>query len=613
MSEVLGRSPSQIAYLAGAGISIPRPSALPSAAAFITSLANKVTDDPALRAAILDRTFVASADRRFVGDFLRFEAVMGAIKLTVDPGLEILRVFSECTAPNPYHEYLAQQIDRGATVLSTNFDNLIETACQTRGIAYSLVVNDDELAAFCEDPASFRNPLIKLHGGYDLMNSGGEIRQGIENVKTTIEQVGRVYLSGGSDHLASAMAAVIRTRHLVVMGYSGCDDFDIMPCFLKQPPVKGLTWIDHGEQPVEFLRRLPPDPPDLPPYRLLGEHGDDTFDVMIIRGRTDEGLGIDLGDGEMSQRYDWKEVFEAWSDEHLGSTAHRQLLTSQILNRLNRFEESAAILEGISRDALSDEQLGVLYFTLSCLYVYLNDAKRAILSLSEIADSEQDIDGVSLKGFAYYNLARINTDMNRYTEAEMYVNAAMKIFTKVGDLCRMGDCLHEAGRIYIGTGAIEKAVECVEAGIEHSAKTGQISGAAIGFNEIARALAAQGKLDEAQVFAAKAIHAFDLDGNHGGLGIAHHTLGYILAMRGDHGLAAREFRQAIEYERIAGAKLDLAHSLHSLGDMYMSMKELARARECLEEALQIKREIDDKQGIANSEALLAILDMMSAG
>jgi hypothetical protein len=60
---------------------------------------------------------------------------------------------------------------------------------------------------------------------------------------------------------------VIQRRHLIVLGYSGSDDFDIMPCLLKTPFQKGLTWIDHTQQPAQATQKATADLPGLPPYQ----------------------------------------------------------------------------------------------------------------------------------------------------------------------------------------------------------------------------------------------------------------------------------------------------------------------------------------------------------
>ncbi|MBK8922374.1 MAG: tetratricopeptide repeat protein [Saprospirales bacterium] len=103
-------------------------------------------------------------------------------------------------------------------------------------------------------------------------------------------------------------------------------------------------------------------------------------------------------------------------------------------------------------------------------------------------------------------------------------------------------------------------------------------------------------MDEAEAYAHKAIKILRLNGNQTGLGIAYHGLGYILSLRENFAEAARAFETAVSYERSASAKLDLGHSLHSLGNMYLNMMQLDKAQACLEESLQIKESYTIRKG-----------------
>ncbi len=94
------------------------------------------------------------------------------------------------------------------------------------------------------------------------------------------------------------------------------------------------------------------------------------------------------------------------------------------------------------------------------------------------------------------------------------------------------------------------------------------------------------------------------------MGRSYHILGYIYSLNKDFLKAIQMFKQAIEYERIATTQLDLAHSLHSLGDMYISIKEFEKAKKCLHESLEIKKRLNDKEGIANSELLLQCVSIL---
>jgi tetratricopeptide (TPR) repeat protein len=610
LGVVLSPDPSATAFLAGAGISMPPPSALPSAAAFVQALADVVTDDDRLKSAILERAFAAGRTKRFAGDYLRFEAVMGGIDLAVDSDLDILHVFSDCRAPNAYHFYLARQLAGGAIILTTNFDNLIEIACLSSGVPYSLIVSEDDLSAFTANPECFHHPIIKLHGGHDLIEPGLPCRTGPVNVKTTLAQVARVYLRSSVDNLTAVLGTVLATRDLVVLGYSGSDDFDVMPCLMAHRPVHRLTWIDHRSSTHDITSEPLDGHYDLPPYRLRDLYKGQA-DIEIVRGDTKAVLAVIGNAGEDLPPFDWTPIFEAWSRKHLNTESHRGLLLGLILHQIERFDACIQVLKNVSEASLSGTQAELLNFVRSCTYVYLNDSPQAILALAELVDSDRQIVGLSLKGFAYYNLARINTTLARYTEARMYLNAALKVFRRQRDVLRIGDCMHEQGRIDIESGDYESALSSTEWSVRVSEEAGDLSGTANSLLQRARVRIRQGLLDGAEPDIRRAIEIFTLSGNQVGLGTARHAMGYLLATRGDCAAAAREFQEAIAHERSVGAKMDLAHSLHSSGDMYIGLGELEKARECLLESLQLKRELGDREGIRNSELLLATLSALT--
>jgi len=99
--------------------------------------------------------------------------------------------------PNPNHFFLAEALQRGNWVFTTNGDNLIEEAGKLRGIDIKSRVcyTDSHFEQFEEFLKSILNPqntpggyLFKLHGNVD------EGKQGVERFGTfllTLQQVGR--------------------------------------------------------------------------------------------------------------------------------------------------------------------------------------------------------------------------------------------------------------------------------------------------------------------------------------------------------------------------------------------------------------------------------------
>lgn len=610
MSAFIRTIPDRTAYLAGAGISVPAPAYLPTAPALISEITTAVTDDANFRTAIMDRTFGGRATLDGNAALLRFETILTCIHHAVDPTLDLLSIFSECRTPTPYHYFLADQLRRGAILLTTNFDNLIEIACHELSVAYTLIVHDEELAAFAKDPLSVKCPLVKLHGAYNSVAPSLSSTSGPVNIKTTLPELSIGYLRKDSDSISPVLACVMAQRHLVVLGYSGCDDFDIVPSIRGAKPCHGLTWIDHVDgRPTVF--RPDSDPAvRRPPYEIMATHNVTETITSVVCGPTAEILGVELPEVS-GVDHDWHERFLKWAASHLGSDASRRLSLGLILIELERYQDAIEILDSIPRETITDSQAELKALVLSCTYLYINDPDRAILFLGELIDSDGQVGDLSVKGFAYYNLSRINTDAGRYVEAMSFLDAAFQIFEKNQDWGRVSDCLYEHGRINESLGELEVALQHTNFAISISERIGDLAGVGHGHLQIGRALSSVGKLDEAETHIRRGLEVFSLQGSSTAKGIAHHALGVLLFKRERLKAASQEFETAIAYERRADSQLHLAHSLHCLADVMMSVGDLAKAREYINESLAIKLVLKDQQGIENSELLLASLELLA--
>lgn len=168
--------------------------------------------------------------------FLRFEQLVEAVGLTIDPTLTSVRALIPSTQPNEYHFHLARLIERGHVVLTTNFDQLIEQAACQLGFQVTAVVTESDYADYRDSPESFERPLFKLHGSF-----GGS---GSENVRAAVATEAGIIGTGTSFTLFkwTVVKHLLDSHDLVVVGYSGYDDFDVMPSLGRAGGERRLYW-----------------------------------------------------------------------------------------------------------------------------------------------------------------------------------------------------------------------------------------------------------------------------------------------------------------------------------------------------------------------------------
>src|SRR5688572_27264537 len=147
------------------------------------------------------------------GEYVRFESLMMALQQGgIDPELHVLDCLDNCEYPNTNHFVLAELIRRGAVVMTTNFDRLIEIAYRLSGKP-----GEEPLLVVCED-AEFtpdqalsgkRRTLWKLHGSISVAGKSARA-----SVQATILQLLWPTLRQGKQVFVQK---VLSARDLVVL------------------------------------------------------------------------------------------------------------------------------------------------------------------------------------------------------------------------------------------------------------------------------------------------------------------------------------------------------------------------------------------------------------
>lgn len=231
----------ETAFLAGAGISTGHPSNLPTARTFLHTLfselgkRNKHSNIPLY--------FIEELNRE--NERLRFESIISRFQNFFDVELTLLECFAECSSPNFLHFFLAYMASMGHTIITTNFDILIEIALEQLGLSYSQVIDEKDYES---DPTNIR--IYKLHGSF-LRRKNKTSIDSRNTICASLEQVGKQGLGLVlSPHKRNFLSGTIQSKDLFVIGYSGSDDFDIMPLVERIPSNKKLIWLDHCSDKV---------------------------------------------------------------------------------------------------------------------------------------------------------------------------------------------------------------------------------------------------------------------------------------------------------------------------------------------------------------------------
>lgn len=241
----------ELFVLAGAGVSMDSPSSCLSGFEIVSFLLDVLSPSNEIREDLCRYAFPASFPVR--QSILRFEHLIAVIQNAIDPSLSFLYDLFGDKKPNANHYMLAGLIKKGHCVVTTNFDMNIEMALENNSYQYKVAGIDDWTPNDENLPRGF---LGKIHGSLYAYNKISP-----QTIQSTIRSI----LTGSSDQVAMAykprssedfFKSMIKSRTLIILGYSGYDDFDIVRWLLETSCDQTIIWIKHADQDQSELETV---------------------------------------------------------------------------------------------------------------------------------------------------------------------------------------------------------------------------------------------------------------------------------------------------------------------------------------------------------------------
>jgi NAD-dependent SIR2 family protein deacetylase len=341
---------SQLGVLCGSGISVR--SAVPTARDFIECLLKVCNGYDRMRRHL--DTQLPDGVR------LRFEGLLEVLQRTVDPRLTLIdRVYfgTDRGGPEPNgSHYTLARIARCRPVVTTNFDVLIEKAMQElspywpRAVRYRNDVWGDST-----EPA-----LWKIHGTVRTFQNGNWSIDRHAEPAATLKSIAR---TRHDENRQRFFENLLCNNALLVVGYSGSDDFDISRWLNESPCPRGVYWIAfEGKvgglkellkkrgQNTGFGQVLIFDCKDKSPWEKA------TDITTILRQIADQvdTVGQRVGVPGIRHTWDWESELDSWGKEFLLSDWHKSIVTAELLKHVHRFREAIPVLHDAEKEAGSD-------------------------------------------------------------------------------------------------------------------------------------------------------------------------------------------------------------------------------------------------------------------
>jgi tetratricopeptide (TPR) repeat protein len=612
-------------------VSVNPPTHFPAALTIIRRLVEAIAPDDAAREKLLSLADSGRSDKRHPGDYIRFESLLETIRFA-DPDLSLLEFVDLFDAPNPLHLYLAKQASLGNVVITTNFDNLIEESVLALGHKPLTVCRFTEYDTKIHyTPPEGRVPVYKLHGSY-WQYEAAELRTAIETIQATLGTVA----AGLTDLILpeakrSFLSEMTEGSRMIVAGYSGGDDLDIMPAFYNLEP-SSLTWLIHDgslagmkditEQMRVTLSEAHED--ELPARDLFFKTFMRTRPglLRIFAGNTMQML---LGDlpryeaidkrlpGKDSSTTSFEQFITNWQSRFLHSDHVKHIIVGHLMMRLGRFDEAhQAYVQG--HDACDAKTHPERFATTAAMVS--RSAVELGLNKEALAYAECAVRCLPLEDEPLIT-ARC---LHQYGAANYWCAAnydvALEWYGKCAAFCRehkekdelkewLSYSLHDMALIHQVRCDYEKAKPLYQQSIKLSSAQGDLHHVAFSWHQLGTLSYDQGLFVDSKEYHLQSLRIATAVGDFAEVGKSEHELGMLDFLAGNLQIAVRRFRKSIRIANRTGRWMDTGMDWQHIAIVFMECGKMKAAARSFTEAERLYIKADDKETIAELYAYLA--------
>lgn len=580
-------------FLVGAGISMDSPSNLPSAREIIRILMEKFTPQE-------------EVEKILKLDLLRYELVVEILQQLWDQELIFMDYFDSIEEPNLIHLFLGQAILNHHYVVTTNFDYLIELALDRllfrdnkhqSSLIFPVITKADFINH--KDPqAIFKDgkyPLYKIHGSKTNIVTKENT---IDSLVTTISDLGKDREEGETfaieGYKKPAVNKLMSERSLIVMGYSGSDDFDIGPVLKELPNLSKLVWIEHTftdtPEIIEVLSVQELDELKLisKPLNFLCEIRSQTdYPVYLIKANT----------GKLIESEMWNLIFP---NQEIIHPKPEHLITPPLTFRdwaTNHYFQT----KEIDKYHLANR----IYFDLNQFPDVIRTGEKG-LSLCDQIEGE---DAEWMKS-SFYNLLGITyKDVGDWDKASETYQKMLEIEEKFENFNGISSALSGIGNVYYTNKQTEKAIEifeqCLDIAKTHNFRLKEANY----LMNIAMAKVDQGKYNEALDMLEEALKISEEEGNLSNKAILYSNIGRIYKIQLNYDEALENYQQAQRINSELGQIRAVGTRYNLIGQVLYMQDKFDEAYENYKKAVEIYTEINDIDNNSRTKGNIALIHL----
>ena len=504
--------------------------------------------------------FSETAIENFLKVDLPFEAVFEVLLSVSDCSL-LLPVFAGLQ-PTRNHMLLAKLSGSNHldTIVTTNFDSLIEEAFNREALTIQAFVSEEELGNV--DWAASSHRLIKLHGTIGDLSG----------LALTIRKVAARYLAASRGKVIREFLSQNRLGPCLVFGYRASDHFDISPAIRNiNGPRRSVIYIQHDPSAVtpRHLRIADYDPDHVfvaTNAEILVCDANDLVSALWESAFGEPAPQVTLADES------WVSHVDRWIDDicRQNGEGFTLYLAGLLQKAANNWHDSNLLLQCAIDRGLEEALLAGVELARGNNYRDLCDAAQARAALNLARDLAQTGGQSEKVASALNSLGMVDEDEHLHDAAIANYEAALEIASKVGYRELEGKCHGNIGIAQKNKGGDEHLAWAI---YHHH-------------RGLAIARGIGDKRSEGRCL--------------GNLGITHSDIG-------DLDVAKIYYEKALGIASELGDRLHVAIWLHNIGEDSIAVDK-ARAAALLRKATALFRVLDQESSALQSESALRKID-----
>ncbi|MFX1345920.1 MAG: tetratricopeptide repeat protein [Promethearchaeota archaeon] len=545
---------------------------------------------------------------------LRFEFLLEIIRNLLDNDLKILKYLEQCDEPNFIHYFLTEMIYNGHYVITTNFDFLIEHAIiQSNRNEDSIisVITESDYRQF-ENIFDYLNAgkkfLFKIHGSTkDILADRNTKDYFISLIKKIGSYKSEFNLFSVEPYKGVLFNKLLNKAIIILIGYSGLNDFDIIPILKKYHKMKRIIWINHIDNDGDkekineiFINRekSTENLDDLDKILLEIKNQNPNIELFRIDTNLKKLLNKILDFEFNSDKNNRILEIDDWLNENIEipDMGMKYLIPHVIYFNFDRFEDSfrcgISALEHIPEKSRNNHKELILN-NIGWIYYKMGNYSEAIEHFEEAVTIAHKLDHKDRELIYLSNLGEINERIRNYPVALQRYEDSIKIAEEVGNLMEKLRIMNSVIEIHEELQNYTEALSFSEEAIKISEKLGDLKKKAIIINNIASIHFKQQNLNLALDYFQQSEKIFRRLNDIENLTVCLNNIGTIFQKFEDFSFALDKFKEALEYDERLNDKEGKARHLCKIGEVNFDQNNYTTALNYFREAIEFSRELKD--------------------